>query len=177
MKLLNRKSNILLLTVILILVLSIIGMINYFRNKITVNISEIQSKANMPYSINIVKETEKNTYFRKVIFTGTRSQLVVMNIPVGGEVGEETHIFTEQTLFFLSGTGKAVLNGKESLIGPGDVVVVTPGTKHNFINTGKIPLKIYTVYSPQNHIDGRVHITKADADKDFQDEAFGNIPK
>lgn len=124
-------------------------------------------------TINILAETEKNTYFRKVLFTGARSQLVVMDIPPGGEVGEETHKHTEQTLFFLSGAGKAVLDGKESPIGPGDVVVVTPGTKHNFANTGGESLKIYTVYAPPNHIDGRVHITKADADKDLEDEAFG----
>ncbi len=126
---------------------------------------------------NIINETEKNTYFRKVLFTGTRSQLVVMDIPPGGEVGEETHKYTEQTLFFLSGTGKAILNGKESPVSAGDVVVVTPGTKHNFINTGTSSLKIYTVYAPPNHIDGRVHITKADADKDAQDEAYGEMAK
>lgn len=127
----------------------------------------IDSKANMSYLANIVSETQQNTNFRKVLFTGTRSQLVVMSIPPGGEVGEETHTYTEQTLFFLSGTGEAILNGKTSPVKAGDVVVVTPGTKHNFINTGTVPLKIYTVYAPPNHIDGRVHATKADADKDI----------
>jgi mannose-6-phosphate isomerase-like protein (cupin superfamily) len=166
-----------LIIIVFVLFLSIIGILYYFQNKITISLSKVQAKAGMPYSINIVKETEKNTDFRKVLFTGTRSQLVIMNIPVGGEVGEETHTYTEQTLFFLSGTGKAILNGKESFVGPGDVVVVPPGTKHNFVNTGNVPLKIYTVYSPPNHIDGRIHVTKADADKDTQDEAFGNIPK
>ncbi|MFA6006884.1 MAG: cupin domain-containing protein [Candidatus Paceibacterota bacterium] len=131
----------------------------------------------MPYITNIVAETEKNTYFRKVLFTGARSQLVVMNIPAGGELGEETHKNVEQTLFFLSGTGKAVLNDKESPIRAGDVVVVTPGTKHNFFNTGTSDLKIYTVYAPPNHIDGKIHVTKADADKDVADEAFGEAVK
>jgi len=127
----------------------------------------------MPYQINIVRETENNANFRKVLFTGPRSQLVVMEIPAGGEIGEETHEHVEQTLFFLSGTGRAVINGEEKPIGPGDVAVVTPGTRHNFINAGDEPLKVYTVYAPPNHIDGRVHKTKADADADIEDEAFG----
>lgn len=127
----------------------------------------------MSYITNIIKETEENNYFRKVLFTGDRSQLVVMDIPAGGEIGEEIHAHTEQTLFFLSGTGKAILNGEETPIGAGDIVVVTPGTKHNFLNTGIDSLKVYTIYAPPNHIDGRIHATKADADADDEDEAFG----
>lgn len=127
----------------------------------------------MSYITNILKQTAENTNFRKVLFTGNKSQLVVMDIPVGGEIGEETHGHVEQTLFFMSGTGKVILNGEESLIGAGDVVVVTPGTKHNFLNTGAESLKVYTIYAPANHIDGRVHVTKADADADDEDEAFG----
>lgn len=141
------------------------------------NIMTIDSKAGKTYTASIIKETEQNTYFRKVLSTGTRSQLVVMSIPPNGEIGEETHTYTEQTLFFLSGTGKAILNGKEISISAGDVVVVTPGTKHNFVNTGTVPLKIYTVYAPPNHIEGRIHATKEDADKDVLDEAYGNEAK
>lgn len=132
--------------------------------------------ASMSYHINIVKETKENTNFRRVLFTGPKSQLVVMSIPPGGEVGAETHKYTEQTLFFLSGTGAGELNSKKFSIGPGDVVVVTAGTEHNFWNTGTEPLKIYTVYTPPNHIDGRVHKTKADADADTADEAVGESP-
>lgn len=131
----------------------------------------------MSYKTNIADETRNNNNFRKVLFTGVKSQLVVMEIPAGGEVGEEKHVHVEQTLFFLSGTGKAVLDGEEKTIGPGDVVVVTPGTRHNFISTGSEPLKIYTIYAPPNHIDGRVHKTKADADADVEDEAFGESVK
>ena len=127
----------------------------------------------MSYHGNIIKDTQENTNFRRVLFTGANSQLVVMSIPPGGEVGAETHKYTEQTLFFLSGTGQAILDGKTFPIGPGDAVVVTPGTQHNFINTGTQPLKIYTVYAPPNHIDGRVQRTKADADADTADEAVG----
>ena len=127
----------------------------------------------MSFHTNIIKETQENENFRRVLFTGSNSQLVVRSIPPGGEIGEETHKYTEQTLFFLSGTGEGELNGKKFPIGPGDVVVVVPGTKHNFRNTGDQDLKVYTVYAPPNHIDGRVHATKADADADTADEAVG----
>jgi mannose-6-phosphate isomerase-like protein (cupin superfamily) len=165
------------IAIIIILITTNVFTYYYYQNKSKINLALIDSKANMPYSTNIIKETAQNTNFRKVLFTGTRSQLVIMNIPVGGEVGEETHTYTEQTLFFLSGTGKAVLDGKESLIKAGDVVVVTPGTKHNFINTGTDPLKIYTVYSPPNHLDGLIEATKVEADKNVQDEAYGQQAK
>jgi len=127
----------------------------------------------MSYHTNIVKDTQENKNFRKVLFTGQKSQLVVMEIPVGGEVGEESHKYVEQTLFFLSGTGKGHLDDEKFAIAAGDVVVVTPGTQHNFTNTGTEVLKIYTVYAPPNHIDGRIHVTKADADADVEDEAVG----
>lgn len=127
----------------------------------------------MSYHTNIIKESAENENFRRVLFTGPNSQLVVMSVPPGGEVGEETHKYTEQTLFFLSGTGEGMLDEKKFPIGPGDVVVVTSGTKHNFRNTGTEDLKIYTVYAPPNHIDGRIHKTKADADADVEDEAIG----
>lgn len=127
----------------------------------------------MSYQTNIIKDTQENENFRRVLFTGKNSQLVVMSIPPGGEIGEEVHKYTEQTLFFLSGTGEAILDDKKTSIVAGDVVVVVPGTKHNFINTSTQDLKVYTVYSPPNHIDGRVHKTKADADADTADEAIG----
>jgi mannose-6-phosphate isomerase-like protein (cupin superfamily) len=155
---------------VLITVFLIIGAYFYYQNK-------KDNKYLMPYATNIVEQTESNTNFRKVLFTGKNSQLVVMDIPPRGEIGEETHKYTEQTLFFLSGTGKAILDGKESPIVAGDVFVVTPGTKHNFINTGTDSLKIYTTYAPPNHIDGRMHATKADADKDLEDEAVGETKR
>lgn len=138
-------------------------------------VGQPKEKISMSYHTNIVKNTQENENFRRVLFTGPNSQLVVMSIPPGGEVGEETHKYTEQTLFFLSGTGEGVLDDKKFPIGPGDVVVVTAGTKHNFRNTGTHELKIYTVYAPPNHIDGRVHRTKADADADTADEAVGEL--
>jgi mannose-6-phosphate isomerase-like protein (cupin superfamily) len=128
----------------------------------------------MSYKINVIEETKRNTDFRKVLFTGAKSQLVVMEIPPGGEIGEETHDHVEQTLFILNGEGVVELDGETKSIGPGDAVVVTPGTRHNFKNTGNVPLELYTVYAPPNHIDGRVHESKVDADADTEDESFGH---
>ena len=135
--------------------------------------ASVLSKIPMSYHTNIIKDTRDNENFRHVLFTGKNSQLVIMNIPPGGEVGAETHKYTEQTLFFLSGTGEGELNHKMFPIGPGDIVVVVPGTEHNFRNTGTQPLKIYTVYAPPNHLDGLIEKTKADADANTADEAVG----
>jgi mannose-6-phosphate isomerase-like protein (cupin superfamily) len=85
----------------------------------------------------------------------------------------ETHPHVEQTLFLLSGTAKAILNGEEKPFQAGDVLVVTPGTEHDVVNTGSESLKIYTIYAPANHIDGTIHATKADAEADKADEEFG----
>jgi mannose-6-phosphate isomerase-like protein (cupin superfamily) len=130
-------------------------------------------KKPMSYHADVIKAARENEDFRRVLFTGPKSQLVVMSIPPGGEVGEETHRYTEQTLFFLSGTGTGLLDDETFPVGPGDVVVVTAGTRHNFRNLGSEDLKLYTVYAPPNHIDGRVHHTKAEADADAADEAVG----
>lgn len=127
----------------------------------------------MSFQINIQRSAAENTDFRRVLFTGANSQLVVMSIPSGGEIGEEMHKDVEQTFFFQSGTGEAILDTVVTAIGPGDAVVVTPGTTHNFRNTGMIPLQIITTYAPPNHIDGRIQHTKVDADADVDDEAFG----
>jgi mannose-6-phosphate isomerase-like protein (cupin superfamily) len=127
----------------------------------------------MSFHTHIKREVEANDDFRHVLFTGEKSQLVVMRIPPGGEIGTETHAHVEQTLYFQSGTGEATLDGETFPVEAGDVFIVTPGTKHNFKNTGTESLKVMTVYAPPNHIDGRIHHTKADADADMEDEAFG----
>ncbi|MDO8620240.1 MAG: cupin domain-containing protein [bacterium] len=159
-----------LVTGLLGILFYVFGILRGAEKATTIN----ETSTSMNYHTNIVEETRENENFRKVLFTGKKSQLVVMSISKGGEVGEETHRFTEQTLFFLSGTGEAELNGKKFAVVAGDVVVVVPGAKHNFRNTGTEPLKLYTVYAPANHIDGRIHTTKADADADAADEAVGS---
>ncbi len=127
----------------------------------------------MSYQSNILKATQANEFFRQVLFTGARTQLVVMSLNPGEDIGEEVHAHVEQLLFILSGNGKVILDGQENPFAAGDVIVVTPGTRHNFINNGAEKVKIYTVYAPANHIDGKVHKTKADAVADTADEAFG----
>lgn len=128
----------------------------------------------MSFIGNIENLAERNDNFREVIFTGAKSQLVVMSIPAGGEVGTETHEHVEQTLYMLSGVCKAVLDDEEHIVSGRDVIVVTPGTKHNFINVGEEAVRIITTYSPPNHIDGRIHRTKEEADLDEEDEVFGH---
>jgi mannose-6-phosphate isomerase-like protein (cupin superfamily) len=124
--------------------------------------------------VNVVQAARSNDAYRHVLFTGAKTQLVLMTIVPGGDIGFETHPNVEQLIFIAGGHGKAVLDGAESPVAAGDVVVVTPGTHHDVINTGAEPLRIYTVYSPPNHIDGRLHLTKSDAEADKADEAFGN---
>ncbi|TYP90372.1 cupin domain-containing protein [Blastococcus xanthinilyticus] len=113
----------------------------------------------------IATEAEKSPDFRRVLWTGKNTQLVIMTIPPGGEIGEETHEDIDQILTFVSGVGKAVISGSEKNVAQGDLVVVPAGTKHNFLNTGQNPLVLYTVYGPPEHADGAVHKTKEEADE------------
>ncbi|MBK7819807.1 MAG: cupin domain-containing protein [Tessaracoccus sp.] len=105
-----------------------------------------------------------NPDFRKVLWTGEHSQLVVMTIPVGGEIGDEVHDTTDQLLTFISGTGQADLDGHTHAVDAGDLCAVPAGTRHNFRNTGDEPLVLYTVYSPPEHSIDAVYATKELAD-------------
>jgi len=109
--------------------------------------------------------TEKNSYFRQVLFTGKYCQLVVMCLQPGEEIGNEVHPAVDQFFRIEEGEAKFVFNGSEELLThTGDAVVVAAGTFHNVINTSNTKaLKLYTVYSPPNHPDGTVHKTKAEA--------------
>jgi mannose-6-phosphate isomerase-like protein (cupin superfamily) len=115
------------------------------------------------FNHDILALTQQNTDFRREILTEQYSQLVVMSIEPGDEIGEETHD-VDQILVFVAGTGEAVLDGERSSVGVNRMVVVPAGTKHNFINTGEKPLKLFTVYSPPEEEPGTVHRTKAEAD-------------
>jgi mannose-6-phosphate isomerase-like protein (cupin superfamily) len=119
------------------------------------------------YVGNIEKETEKNNYFRKILFTGKNAQLVVMNLRPGEEIGNEVHPHVDQFFRIEVGKAKFVFNGREThLVGKGGGVVVPAGTYHNVINASKAAkLKLYTVYSPPNHPPGTVHKTKAAAER------------
>ena len=111
------------------------------------------------YIGNIEKETLENNNFRKVLFTAKHSQLVVMSLKAGEDIGSEVHQL-DQFIRVDKGTGKTVLDGKETEISDGFAVVVPSGVEHNIINTGTDEMKLYTVYSPPNHKDGTVHKTK-----------------
>jgi mannose-6-phosphate isomerase-like protein (cupin superfamily) len=109
---------------------------------------------------NIKHLAQQNTYFRKVIHTGSNAQLVLMSLKPGEEIGMETHPTTDQILFFVKGHVKAILEGQEENVGKHDVVFVPAGTKHNFVNIGNEDAKLYTLYAPPEHPDGTVQKTR-----------------
>lgn len=118
---------------------------------------------------NLEKLTLDNENFRKVLYTARYSQLVLMSLRPGEEIGEEVHGL-DQFLRIEKGIGKAVLNGVESRIEDGSAILVPAGTRHNIINTSEGTMKLYTIYSPPNHRDQVIHQTKVQAEKD--DEHF-----
>ncbi len=119
---------------------------------------------------NIEEITAQNKHFRQVLYTGQHSQLVVMSLLPGEEIGMEVHEIVDQFLRIESGSGKAILNGEEYAISDGFCVVVPAGAQHNIINTSTdVPMKLYTVYSPAHHKEGTVHETKAEAEADRED--------
>lgn len=125
------------------------------------------------YVINIEKAAIENNYFRKVLYTTKNMQLVLMSLKPGEDIGEEIHQL-DQFIRIESGEGKAILNGTAYTINDGFSIVVPAGTRHNLINTSSSkPLKIYTLYSPPNHLDGTIHKTKANAEK--HEEHFEGI--
>ena len=116
------------------------------------------------YLTDIDKKTLENTNFRKVLFTGSHSQLVVMSLEPGDEIGMETHDGIDQFIRVEAGRGKSVLNGEEHELHDGSAVVIPSGTEHNIINVSDIePLKLYSIYSPPEHPDGTINKDKAAA--------------
>lgn len=122
------------------------------------------------FDVDIKKLTKENTYFRKVLHTGLHSQIVVMSIPVGGDIGQETHLSTDQMLFFVEGSGEAIVGGQIRPVFENDAVFVPGGVEHNFKNIGKKELKLFTVYSPPEHKDGTIYKTKEEAEKEERKE-------
>src|SRR5512143_3148475 len=123
----------------------------------------------MAFNIDIVAAAKENTYFRQVLSTGPNAQVVVMSIPPGGEIGEEVHEHVDQVLAFVAGEGVAILDGVESNVGPDRLAHVPAGSRHNVVNRGPFPLRLYTVYAPPQHAQGTIHKTKAEADADEAD--------
>ena len=108
-----------------------------------------------------------NEDFRRVLYTARNCQLVVMALKPQEEIGAEVHKL-DQFFRVEAGRGDAVLDGVRTAIQAGYAVVVPAGARHNIINTGTEPLKLYTIYAPPNHRDGVVHHTRADANADTE---------
>lgn len=116
------------------------------------------------FHTNIEKDTLENEFFRKVLYTTSRSQLVLMTLRGGEEIGLETHPEHDQFIRIESGEGKAFLNETTYDLADGSALVIPAGTRHNIVNTGTEPMRLYTLYTPPEHPDGTIHATKAEAD-------------
>ncbi len=116
------------------------------------------------YKEAIEQQTLENNNFRKVLYTGAHSQLVLMSLKPGEEIGLETHEENDQFFRFEAGEGKVIINEEQYQVGSGDAIVVPSGASHNIINTSESEdLKLYTIYSPAHHKDGIVRATKEEA--------------
>lgn len=121
-----------------------------------------QPKSPRGLVVNIETETTRNHDFRHVLYTGKHSQLVLMSLPPGEDIGMETHD-VDQFFRFEAGTGEVEINGQKHAVQAEDAVVVPAGAQHNVCNTGTEPLQLYSIYSPPHHQDGTIAHTKADA--------------
>jgi mannose-6-phosphate isomerase-like protein (cupin superfamily) len=118
------------------------------------------------YSINIEQKTLAGNNFREVLYTTARSQLVIMTLQAGEEIGMEHHTGHDQFIRVEAGEGVAILDGEKHALEDGTAVVIPAGTEHNVINTSATsPMRLYTLYTPPEHPEGTVHRTKAEADE------------
>ena len=115
------------------------------------------------FNKDILELTTKNTFFQKEVYYDAQCQVVMMNIEVGEEIGEEVHE-ADQTTFFVSGEGQAVLDGHRTKCTANHMIIIPKGTKHNIINKGDAPLKLFTVYSPPAEEERISHRTKAESE-------------
>jgi len=122
-------------------------------------------KTNSGFVQNIEVLATENQNFRRVVYTAQHCQLVVMALKPGEDIGAEVHKL-DQFLRVEEGTGETVLDGVTTAICAGFAILVPAGTKHNILNTGTVPMKLYTLYAPPNHRDGVIHCTRADAEND-----------
>lgn len=116
------------------------------------------------FADNIEKLTEENNNFRQVLYTGQNLQLVLMALQPGEEIGEEVHDDRDQFFRFETGTGEVLIDNVINKVKADDGVIVPAGAKHNVVNTGSEPLRLYTIYGPAEHLDSTIHKTKAEAD-------------
>ena len=118
------------------------------------------------FCINIEKDTLENENFRKVLYTGKNSQLVLMSLKPKEEIGMEVHEENDQFFRFEKGEGKCIIDGNEYELKDGVAIVIPAGAQHNIINTSESEeLKLYTIYSPAHHKDGIVRATKKEAEE------------
>lgn len=113
--------------------------------------------------------TLANNNFRQVLYTAKHCQLVLMSLPVGGEIGMEIHNENDQFFRFEAGEGKVLIDGNEYAVYDGSAIIVPAGANHNVINVGDTPLKLYTIYSPAHHKDGIVRATREEAEANEAD--------
>lgn len=117
------------------------------------------------YSINIEQRTLAGNNFREVLYTTARSQLVIMTLQPGEEIGMEHHTGHDQFIRIEAGQGVALLDGERHALEDGTALVIPAGTEHNVINTSaSAPMRLYTLYTPPEHPDGTIHRSKAEAD-------------
>ena len=122
------------------------------------------------YYTNIEKDTLENNNFRKVLYTSKQSQLVLMSLKPGEDIGMEIHPENDQFFRFEKGQGKVIIDGNEHEVGDGSAVVVPIGAEHNVINVSQTEdLKLYTIYSPAHHKDGIIRLTKEEAEANEED--------
>lgn len=122
------------------------------------------------FHLELEEKTLANDNFREVLYTAPNSQLVVMSLLPGEEIGMETHPNHDQFIRVEAGTGKASIGGEEFDLKDGSAIVIPAGAAHNVWNTSETDkLKLYTVYSPPEHTDGTIHQTKAEADADEEE--------
>lgn len=126
------------------------------------------------FAANISQQAVDNTNFRQVVYTGEHSQVVLMSLPPGGEIGLETHPDNDQLFHFVQGSGKVTVDGNEYAVSAGSAAVVPAGAEHNVTNASNSEaLKLYTIYAPAHHRDGVIHATKEEADND--NEKFDGV--
>ena len=117
------------------------------------------------YSVNIEEKTLQGNNFREVLHTTQRSQLVIMTLQPGEEIGLEKHEGHDQFIRIEAGSGVAILDGERHALEDGVAVVIPAGCEHNVLNTGTEPMRLYTLYTPPEHPDGIIHKDKAEADE------------
>ena len=122
------------------------------------------------YVDNIEEATTSNQDFRRVLYTGKNLQLVLMTLQPGEEIGEEVHEDRDQFFRIEGGRGTVHIDGKANEVRDDFAVIVPAGARHNVVNSGDEPLKLYTLYGPPEHRDGTVHKDKEQAERDHEND-------